>query len=272
MVCAPSHPSYLSTIPTANVIPGWAISLLSQENLSYASTAQTVGLTAGQFLSYTVFLALNGADFSNRWFRPADAPQPTGILTLNSYLTFWGYAYLVVTLGLAVFKREERCREKDSIWEVYKSMGGILKLKNIQIFIIIHLISKIGFQANDAVTNLKLLDKGFSQEDLALTVLIDFPFEISLGYYAGKWSEEYRPVTLWCWAFVGRILAAIFAQVVVMMFPTETGTTIPYLCLVIVEHIFSTFMSTVMFVAIAAFHAKIADPAIGGTYMTLLAT
>ena len=155
--------------------------------------------------------------------------------------------------------------------EVYRTMGGILKLRNIQIFIIIHLIAKIGFQANDAVTNLKLLDKGFSQEDLALTVLIDFPFEISLGYYAGKWSEQYQPVKVWCWAFIGRLVAACFAQAVVMAFPTG-GTTGWYLLVVIVEHVFSTFMSTVMFVAISAFHAKIADPAIGGTYMTLLAT
>jgi hypothetical protein len=145
-------------------------------------------------------------------------------MTLNSYLTFWGWAYLAVTLGLAVLKREERTRDKESIWEVYKTMGGILKLRNIQIFIIIHLIAKIGFQANDAVTNLKLLDKGFSQEDLALTVLIDFPFEISLGYYAGKWSEQYRPVTVWCYAFMGRLVAAVFAQVVVMSFPAG-GTT-----------------------------------------------
>ena len=192
-------------------------------------------------------------------------------MNLNSYLTFWGWAYLLVTLGLAVLKKEDRTKERDGIWDVYKTMGGILKLKNIQIFIIIHLIAKIGFQANEAVTNLKLLDKGFSQEDLALTVLIDFPFEISLGYYAGKWSEQYRPVTVWCWAFVGRLGAAIFAQLVVMMFPAG-GTTLPYFCLVVVSHVYSTFMSTVMFVAISAFHAKIADPVIGGTYMTLLAT
>jgi PAT family acetyl-CoA transporter-like MFS transporter 1 len=31
-------------------------------------------------------------------------------------------------------------------------------------------------------------------------------------------------------------------------------------------------MNTVMFVAVSAFHAKISDPLIGGTYMTLLAT
>ncbi|KXL44874.1 hypothetical protein M433DRAFT_67867 [Acidomyces richmondensis BFW] len=250
-------------------VDGWALTLLSPANLSYASTAQTVGLTAGHFLSYTVFLALSSPDFANKYFRAQ--PLDRGLLTLDSYLTFWGWAYLAVTLGLAVLKREERTRERDSILAVYRIMGQILRLRNIQIFILIHLIAKIGFQANDAVTNLKLLDKGFSQEDLALTVLIDFPFEISLGYYAGKWSERYRPVTLWTWAFVGRLAAAVFAQLVVMAFPAQ-GTTPWYLGVVIVEHVFSTFMSTIMFVAISAFHAKIADPAIGGTYMTLLAT
>lgn len=144
---------------------------------------------------------------------------------MNSYLTFWGWAYLLVTLGLAVLKREDRTKERDSILSVYKTMGGILSLRNIQTFIVIHLIAKIGFQANDAVTNLKLLDKGFSQEDLALTVLIDFPFEISLGYYAGKWSEQFKPVRVWCWAFVGRLGAAVFAQAVVMAFPAQGTTT-----------------------------------------------
>jgi PAT family acetyl-CoA transporter-like MFS transporter 1 len=250
-------------------VDGWALTLLSPSNLSYASTAQTVGLTAGQFLSYTVFLALSSPDFANKYFRAV--PQEAGLFTLDGYLIFWGWAYLVVTLGLAFLKREDRTKEKDSILDVYKVMGGILKLRNVQIFIVIHLIAKIGFQANDAVTNLKLLDKGFSHEDLALTVLIDFPFEIMLGYYAGMWSEKYQPVRVWCWAFVGRLAAAVFAQIVVMAFPAG-GTTTPYLLTVIVEHVFSTFMSTVMFVAISAFHAKIADPAIGGTYMTLLAT
>ena len=248
---------------------GWALTLLSNENLSYASTAQTVGLTAGQFLSYTVFLAFNSPDFANKWFR--NMPKPEGIMTLGGYLTFWGWFYLMVTIGLAVWKREERTRNTDGIVEVYRVMGGILKLKNIQTFVIIHLIAKIGFQANDAVTNLKLLDKGFSQEDLALTVLIDFPFEISLGYLVGKWSSTYPPMQLWCWAFIGRLIAAGFAQMTVMVFPVG-GVTSWYLLLVIVEHVFSTFMSTVQFVAVSAFHAKIADPVIGGTYMTLLAT
>jgi hypothetical protein len=170
-----------------------------------------------------------------------------------------------------VFKREEKTLVKDGIIEVYRVMWGILKLKNVQSLILVHLIAKIGFQANDAVTSLKLLDKGFSQEDMSLTVLIDFPFEIGIGYYVGKWSYKYPPMHLWCWAFGGRLVAALFAQGTVMLFPKD-GVQTWYLLLVITQHIFSTCMNTIMFVGVAAFHAKIADPTIGGTYMTLLAT
>ncbi|SPO00041.1 related to acetyl-CoA transporter [Cephalotrichum gorgonifer] len=250
-------------------VDGWALTLLSPGNVSYASTAQTVGLTAGHFLSYTVFLAFNSADFANKYFR--SVPTEEGLMTLGGYLTCWGWAYIAVTIGLALFKREEKAHNEDGVWDVYKIMWGVLKLKNVQTIIIVHLIAKIGFQANDGVTNLKLLDKGFGKENLALTVLIDFPFEIALGYYAGKWSQEYTPMRLWSWAFVGRLIAAVFAQFTVAIFPAS-GVETWYLLVVIVEHVFSTFMNTVMFVAVSAFHARISDPAIGGTYMTLLAT
>lgn len=251
-------------------VDGWALTLLSPQNISYASTAQTVGLTAGQFLSHTVFLALNSADFANRWFRTT--PGDTGFLTLGGYLTFWGWIYIFVTIGLVLFKREELSKDQDGIMEVYRSMWSILKLKNIQLIIVLHLIGKIGFQANDAVTSLKLLDKGFGQDNMALVVLIDFPIEIALGYYAGKWSNEYTPMRLWCWAFVGRLIAAVVAQATVMVYPDAEAVPGWYLLMVIGEHVLSTFMSTVMFVAVSAFHARISDPAIGGTYMTLLAT
>lgn len=250
-------------------VDGWALTLLTPGNVSYASTAQTVGLTAGHFMSYTVFLALNASDFANKWFRTV--PSDEGLVTLGGYLTFWGWAYIAVTIGLGFLKREEKSENEDGVWDVYRIMWGILKLRNVQTIIIVHLIAKIGFQANDGVTNLKLLEKGFGKENMALTVLIDFPFEIGLGYYAGMWSQKYTPMRLWCWGFMGRLLAALLAQVTVAIFPSE-GVTFGYLLVVIAEHIFSTFTNTVMFVAVSAFHARVSDPVIGGTYMTLLAT
>lgn len=250
-------------------VDGWALTLLTPANVSYASTAQTVGVTAGHFMSYTVFLALNAKDFANKWVR--SVPSDQGLVSLSGYLTFWGWAYIAVTIGLGLLKREERSQNEDGVWDVYKIMWGILKLENVQTIIIVHLIAKIGFQANDGVTNLKLLDKGFGKDNMALTVLIDFPFEIGLGYYAGMWSQRYGPMRLWCWGFVGRLAAAMLAQLTVAIFPSE-GVTTWYLLFVIGEHVLSTFTNTVMFVAISAFHAKVSDPMIGGTYMTLLAT
>jgi len=43
---------------------GWALTLLSTPNLSYASTAQTIGLGVGNALAFTVFLAFNSSEFS----------------------------------------------------------------------------------------------------------------------------------------------------------------------------------------------------------------
>jgi len=61
-------------------------------------------------------------------------------------------------------------------------------------FILVLLVAKIGFIANESVTGLKLLEKGFSKEDLALAVLIDFPFQLLVGYYAAKWSNGPEPL------------------------------------------------------------------------------
>lgn len=110
---------------------GWALTLISPENLSFASTAQTVGLTAGQFLSYTVFLAFESPDFANKWFRKE--PLPYGVFTLGGYLKFWGWVYLVVTIGLALIKKEEKTNNRDGIISVYKTMWKVLKLKRLSL-------------------------------------------------------------------------------------------------------------------------------------------
>ena len=56
------------------------------------------------------------------------------------------------------------------------------------------LLSKIGFIANEAVTGLKLLEKGFKKEDLALTVLLDFPLQLFIGYKAAKYARDKKPL------------------------------------------------------------------------------
>ena len=63
-------------------------------------------MNIGYFTSFTAFLALNDAGFCNKYLRRSGATADTGILSLTAYLRFWGWVYLIVTVGIALFKRE----------------------------------------------------------------------------------------------------------------------------------------------------------------------
>jgi len=247
-------------------VDGWALTLLSQDCLSYASTCQTIGLNTGFFASFTVFLAFNSEAFAHKWGVPH--------LTLSGYLRFWSIICFVVTLWLVFFKKEDKEPASDadmSIKAVYKTIWDICQLKHVQLLIIVHLFAKIGFAANDAATGLKLVEKGFKREDLALVVLIDFPFQIMGGWLAAKWSRGDRPLRPWIYAFWPRLAFALIAALIVYWFP-KSPISMGFFILLVVHTVLSSFASTVQFVGISAFHTRVSDPLIGGTYMTLLNT
>lgn len=301
-------------------VDGWALTILSKQSLTYASTAQTVGINMGYFLSFTIFLSLNSNDFANKYIR--SVPKEYGLLSLGGYMKFSGVLYVLLTLYVILCTKERPLQDilpklatkKDdepkllveygdgdaigtentsSILHTYRCFVKILRLPTVQSLAIIHLVSKLAFQCNEAATNLKLLEQGFKREDLAVTVLIDVPFEIFFGYYVAKWSSEAvndshndKPsrgwtrllvgdagvLTPWLWGFLGRLTSAVLGSVVVKAFPKDGEITKLYFLAVIVQHLMGSFMSTVQFVGISAFHTRIADPAVGGTYMTLLNT
>lgn len=256
-------------------VDGWSLTLLSKPALPYASTAQTIGINSGYFTSFTVFLALSSPELANRYFR--SVPRDEGLVSFPEYLRLCSFAYLAVTAFVAFFYREDKEDEDlgQNAWQstkhIYHTMFGVLQLENMQKLILVHLVAKIAFQAAEAVTNLKLVEKGLSKEDLAVIVLIDFPFEIIFGYMAAKWSTRWSPLQPWLIAFVGRLIFAVISMSQVFFFPKQ-GATFTYLVYVTVVHVLGSFLSTVQFVSICAFHTQIADPLIGGTYMTVLNT
>lgn len=303
-------------------VDGWALTILSKQSLTYASTAQTVGINMGYFLSFTIFLSLNSNDFANKYFR--STPKDYGLVSLGGYMKFSGVLYVLLTFYV-MFNTKERpledvlpvdiSKKKDdeakvmieygdgdavgtentsSIIFTYRSFVKILRLPTVRTLAIVHLTSKLAFQCNEAATNLKLLEQGFKREDLAVTVLIDVPFEIIFGYYVAKWSSdndhdahhgfsrssicvrwlvgEKGVLTPWLWGFLGRLASAILGSFVVKAFPKDGQITTPYFLLVIVQHLLGSFMSTIQFIGISSFHTRIADPVVGGTYMTLLNT
>lgn len=84
------HSSRLTSLPSNDcpfsapkdiAVDGWALTMLSRENVGYASTCNSVGQTAGFFLGNVLFLALESADFCNKYLRIE--PKDTGIVTLS---------------------------------------------------------------------------------------------------------------------------------------------------------------------------------------------
>ncbi|KAJ2004451.1 hypothetical protein GGI04_002605 [Coemansia thaxteri] len=253
-------------------VDGWALTLLSKENLSYASTCQTVGLNCGYFLSFTVFLALNSAEFSNKYI--FSSPREEGFLQLGPYMAFWALMYVVVTLYLIVFKVEETSTSDEAdygIVDTYKTIWRICKLPHMRQFIAVLFFAKLGFIPNDSTTQLKLIERGLHREDMALAVLIDFPVQIFFGYYAARWSQGSSKMRPWRIAFVLRLLSSVLSMATVHFFP-EDGLTTWYFYIILLTKVAGSMASTVQFVGLSAFITQIADPVIGGTYMTLLNT
>ncbi|KAI6133242.1 acetyl-coenzyme A transporter 1-domain-containing protein [Pisolithus croceorrhizus] len=240
-------------------VDGWALTLLSKENLSFASTCQTIGLNTGFFASFTVFLALNSETFCQKWGIPR--------LTLSGYLQSCSVLCFVVTIWLIFEKEGQESMDQSemTVTSVYKTIWDICKLKHVRSLIIMHCFAKVGFQANEAVTSLKMIEKGLGREDLAIVVLIDFPFQIVGGWLAAK------PLRPWIWAFWPRLAFALLSTLIVYWFPTPP-LSYSFLVFLVVHTVLQGLASTIQFVGISAFHTRISDPLIGGTYMTLLNT
>lgn len=187
-------------------VDGWALTILPPNKIHFASTCQSVGVNIGLFISFTIFLALSSEKFCQQFLQMEG--RETGLFTLGSFMKFWSFVYVLATIGLAI-KRETlpeslRLRLKSSsasttqtILKAYRTLWEIVKLPSMRSFALILLSFKFGFSAYDAVAPLKLLEKGFPKEFLALTVLIDFPFQMVMGFFVGKWSsgsKTFKPV------------------------------------------------------------------------------
>ncbi|CAI8494452.1 unnamed protein product [Hanseniaspora opuntiae] len=259
-------------------VDGWALEILSEESLSFASTAQTLGLNIGYFTSFTLFLNLRSGKFFDHK------------ISIMQYFRWCSIVYLLITLYIVFFTREDMNpdsgfkddlekdeqkrtllmmkNETDKVMEadfvksakvanndhslktVFQNFKHIIKLSNVQTLVMIHLVSKFPFQCNDSATQLRLLDKGFKSEDLAISVLINFPLEMFFGYYVGKWSSqtankdnsmvtkkfknpflkailgEQGCLTAWLLGFLGRLLfGSILGNMIVYLYPKNDQIT-----------------------------------------------
>lgn len=262
-------------------VDGWALTMLKRCNVGHASTCNSVGQTAGYFLGYVAFMALESAEFCNSYLR--SEPAPEGLVTLPGFLWFWGLVFLVTTTLVALLKREslpsvERGHEESvdlNIKQTYRLLLDIIKMKPILILTAILLTVKIGFAACDAVSSLKLIDAGVPKDKLALLVVPLVPLQIILPLVISKYTTGPRPMEVYLKAIPYRIALTLLAAAVVWFTPAMIyDHHVPYYYYLILLTNYGLYQIALysMFVAVMAFFARISDPAVGGTYMTLLNT
>ncbi|XP_063536352.1 acetyl-coenzyme A transporter 1 [Cydia strobilella] len=262
-------------------VDGWALTMLKRSNVGHASTCNTVGQTAGFFLGYVLFLALESPYFCNKYLRIV--PEDVGLVTLASFLFFWGWVFIVSTTLIAVFKheaketdhKENETKGMSDIVDAYKQLYTIVKLPAVRTLTLVLFTAKLGFCASDAVSGLKLVEAGVPREDMALLAVPLVPVQIILPVLLARYTTGPAPLSLWLHAFPFRLLVGPLAAGLVALTPSllgDSGPSYSYLLVLMALYIFHQTCLYCMFVAVMAFFAKVSDPAVGGTYMTLLNT
>lgn len=192
-----------------------------------------------------------------------------------------------MTTTLVAFLKKEQDRslsdhddghteENLNIVDTYKLLWKIVNMRPIKILAAILLTVKFTFAAVDSVTSLKLVEVGLPKDKLALLAIPMVPLQIVLPLAVSKFTTGPKPMEVYIKAIPFRIIFGLFASAIVALTPYTLGLNgdVPYYVYVVllVNYSFYQVCLYCMFVAVMAFFAKISDPAVGGTYMTLLNT
>ena len=241
-------------------VDGWALTLLARRNVGLASTANAVGQTVGFFAAFTGYMALS----------------EHGLCTLGGFMRFWGAAFLLSALAVAA-KHEgppgEGCAPA-SVREVYAHMWRLLRLRLVRTLMAVLLTARVAFAATDGLSTLKFMAAGVSKAKLAYISAAIAPLNIALPLLLARWTSGAAPWDAFLAAYVPRLTIGVIAAVLLGGAPAAPG--VPASATVVA--ITATFMaaqavlSQTQFVAQMAFFARVSDPSIGGTAMTLLNT
>merc|ERR1719433_499101 len=247
-------------------VDGWALTMLQRHNVGYASTCNSVGQTAGYFMGYVFFMAL----------------ESYGLVTLPSFLQFWAVIFIITTTFVAILKSEAGAGEVDTeepdlgVLQTYKLLFDILKLSVMPTTIAMLLTCKVGFAAADAVSGLKLVEAGVPKDKLAMLAIPMMPLQIVLPWIISRYTSGPRPMDVFLKAIPARlVLCVVMAGLVAATpgFQLEDGS-FPlhyYALLIFIYGVYQVALYS-MFVSCMAFYARVSDPVVGGTYMTLLNT
>jgi len=286
--------------------------MLSKKNRGRGPVCNSIGQNIGYFLSFVGFLALNDADSCNMLWRPLmglKGRPDIGLVSLGGFIRFMGFLMLGTTMIVCFMKREvDPVRDSDrlprssevllasdylkkddddgdaeldaseiGLKETYHRLWAVCKLPAVRWLFVILLSYRLPTALADNVKFLKAVELGLSKSTTALlspTVIL--PLGILVPIVATKlWHGH--PLRQFMTAYKLRVTLVPLLDVLMLMSlqrarpQTAVGTLLFWIPIV-----FSTALQAIVnslqFNAQMTFFAHRVDPAIGGSYMTLLNT
>lgn len=131
--------------------------------------------------------------------------------------------------------------------------------------------------ATDAAADLQLVKLGMPKETFAMIALLYTSLEVVVPLVVSRWLSggNSRPLSIYISAYPLRICTGLLIAALIHWTPRvvspESLSIYFYVCLIVIL-IANCIARNTMFVAQMAFFARISDPTIGGTYMTMLNT
>ena len=303
---------YFLTATQDIAVDGWALTMLSKKNRGRGPVCNSIGQNIGYFLSFVGFLALNDAESSETIWRPLlglPSKPDVGLVSLGGFIRFMGYFMLVTTTLVGLFKHErttsttaqeslpeasqallksDRLVDADDdeheldaseigLRETYHRLWEVCKLPAVRWLFVILLTYRLPCALSDNVKFLKAVELGLSKSTTALlspTVIL--PLGILVPIVATRlWHGH--PLRQFMLGFKLRVtLVPILDLLMLNVLRKGKGNSTSGWLLFWVAVVSSTALQAIVnsmqFNAQMTFFASRVDPAIGGTYMTLLNT
>lgn len=279
-------------------VDGWALTMLSRKNVSYASTCNSVGQTVGYFIAYVGFLVLNDPGTCNKYLRSVP-DEDRGLVSLADFLRFFGVVFVLTTVYVWAFKPEvepgpseaeadtrglleggahaPESAEPEGVIDTYKMLWRVVRLPAVQQFVLVLFTCKVAFAVTDSATTLKIVEYGVPKEQMAAFAPVMVLLGIAIPLILGQATNGPRALTVFLVGHLLRMLSGVvYAGLLVVTRsiysqpePELPGWFYAFLLGAVALHEVAV---NVMFVAQMSFFARVSDPSIGGTYMTLLNT
>ena len=285
-------------------VDGWALTMLSKKNRKRGPVCNSIGQNIGYFLSFVGFLSLNDIESSERIWRPLlriPSNPEKGLVSLGAFIRFMGFLTLAITSAVGLFKREvpRETGKKDrsmggfmvdqevvadddehdldaseiGLMETYHRLWAVCKLPAVRWLFVILLTHRLPMAMGDNVKFLKAVEYGLSKSTAAfLSPAIVLPMGILVPLLASRYWNVH-PLKQFMTGYRIRVtLVPILNLLMLQSIKHGMNGSMGLWSLIIVSTALQAMMNSLQFNAQMMFFASRVDPAIGGSYMTLLNT